>query len=127
MSHEQCKDCALGHTSGEGQGQFCPFIQRRYRRGDVLYREGEDATYVWFVRTGAVELRSRGRGDGVENKNEGSFVGLESLIEERYQATAQVTDDATMCGATREGMDDWLGLSRDRACMLLRTLMRRRE
>lgn len=125
MSHDECKDCALGHASGEGRGQFCPFIRRHYQRGDVLYREGERADYVWFVKSGAVELQSREHGRGVETLTEGSFVGLESLIDDPYQATAEVADHTTLCGATRQGMADWLGPSADRTCVLLRDLLRR--
>lgn len=129
---ESCRECAIGRVSGEGQGSFCPFITRSYRAGDTLYRQGDEAGYVWFVRSGSVQLERTQPGDrppsaatdcAGERKPAGSFVGLESLVRARYDATAQVAEDAVLCGASRAGFAQWLGPNSERTCALLDTLL----
>lgn len=114
MSSINCAVCDVGRASGLGQGQFCPFVDRQRRRGELLYLQGEPASHVWFVKRGTVVLyREVGEG-AAEGKAHavrfaGSFIGLEALVSDRYADTAKATTDVVLCGATRAGIDAWLG------------------
>ncbi len=135
MSDEiRCEQCSLGIVSGVGRGQFCPFIVRDYKAGDVLYRAGDAASYIWFVKSGVVEIRAAGEHTAAETapgesaaevtrKSQGSFVGLEALVRDHYDANAVFASDATLCGATRAGFGQWLGPRAERTCLVLRDLM----
>ena len=105
-----CHACEVGRASGAGHGQMCPFIDRQRPAGTRLYAEGDPATYVWFVKAGTVVL-SRGDGDGRARavRSAGAFVGLEALVTDCYVDSAQASTDVVLCGATRDGMDAWLG------------------
>lgn len=109
-----CADCAVGLASGLGRGSFCPFVDRQRQAGELLYVEGDTAEHVWFVKRGTVVLY-REAGDGQAEgraravRFPGSFVGLEALVSSCYIDTARAESDVVICGATREGMDAWLG------------------
>ena len=124
MKPQLCRECPIGRVSGEGKGQFCTFISRDHEAGDVLYRHGDEAAYVWFIKSGAVELTGPSGSERRERKATGSFIGLESLIRPRYDATAEVVADATLCGATHEGFTRWLGPGSERTCAILQDLLR---
>lgn len=113
----------MGRASGEGQGSFCPFISRDYQAGTVLYECGEKAAYVWFVKSGEVEVDSRTPAGGSARKTSGDFVGLESLVRPRYAGTARIAQDATLCGASRAGFAQWLGPHSERTCTVLDSLL----
>lgn len=109
-----CAGCPVGAASGAGKGQFCPFVDRSRNAGEVLYLEGEAADYVWFVKSGTVVLHranddNHGAGPARAVRFGGSFIGLEALVEDTYRDTARTTTDVVLCGATRDGMDAWLG------------------
>jgi CRP-like cAMP-binding protein len=89
-------------------------VDRERTAGQVLYVEGDRADYVWFVKSGTVVLHraaddQRGEGRARAVRFAGSFIGLEALVEPIYRDTARATTDVVLCGATREGMDAWLG------------------
>jgi CRP/FNR family transcriptional regulator len=109
----RCSQCSIGTASGLGQGQFCPFIDRDRNAGEMLFVEGEPAEYVWFVKRGTIALM-RESGDASEGRVRalrvaGTFVGLEAIVSGMYWDTARAVSDVTVCGATRDAMDHWLG------------------
>ncbi|GAB4515568.1 MAG: hypothetical protein Tsb0020_34160 [Haliangiales bacterium] len=108
-----CDLCPVGHSSGNGQGGFCPFIQAHHRTGDALYAEGDPVHHVWFIKSGTVVL-SRRRGDSRAERVRtvrfaGGFVGIESLVNPTYIDTARASGDTVLCKATCEGFEQWLG------------------
>lgn len=113
-----CMTCPVGKASGVGNGQFCPLIVRDHPGGEVLFRAGEQASYVWFVRSGQVELR-RGAPRPPQRKGPGSFIGLEALVCDTYATTTHSVTDTRLCGATREGFMQWLGPRCQRFCVIL--------
>jgi len=131
MNPESCRDCSVGAASGEGQGQFCPLIRREYQAGELLYEQGGEANYVWYVRSGALEVASEPQVSQDpptrDRKSAGSFVGLESLIRDRYDGTARAISDSTLCGASRAGFAQWLGPQSQRTCTILRDLLGSQE
>jgi CRP-like cAMP-binding protein len=108
---ESCAECPVGHASGTGQGGFCPFIDRQGQAGAILFEADSRAEYVWFVKRGTVVLSRPGADDrGVRAvRFAGSFVGLEALVNDSYVDTARAVTDVVLCGATRDGIDAWVG------------------
>jgi CRP-like cAMP-binding protein len=109
-----CSQCVIGQAAGVGHGQFCPFIDRARSASELIYLEGETASHVWFIKEGTVVLfresgdqESEGRVRAV--RFPGTFVGLEALVSESYIDSARASTDVVLCGATREGIDAWLG------------------
>lgn len=119
-------DCPLGRTSCADGSQFCPFVVRRYGEGELLCLIDEPAEYVWFVREGIIALdRSRDprheiRADAL--RRPGSFIGLESLVVERYLRSARTVSHATLCGATRQGFNRWLRQSDQRLASVMHSV-----
>ncbi len=123
-----CDDCALGRASGAYRSQFCPFIMRHYRRGEVICLAGDPASHVWFVKDGVVGLdRSRDALDELDKLDglrlPGSYVGLECLVDDVYLRTARAVSSVTVCGATREGFQSWLRQDDERVATLLRAVL----
>ncbi len=110
---EQCTECPIGIASGEGKGQFCPFIPNEAPAGTVMFDENNEAHHVYFVRNGLVELTRHKRRDEhcAHEVGPGKYVGVEAMMPERsvYSHTAITKTDATLCSATTEGVDRWLG------------------
>ena len=111
-----CSQCAVGLASGLGSGGFCPFVDRNRKAGELLYLEGEAAGHIWFVKRGTVVLTRQdrpgaGSGEGRVHavRFPGTFIGLEALVTGSYVDTARAATDVVLCGATRDGMDAWLG------------------
>jgi CRP-like cAMP-binding protein len=119
-------DCPLGQTSCADQSEFCPFIVRRYAGGELVCLIDDPAEYVWFVREGIIALdRSREPGDEIQAdalRKPGSFVGLESLVVDRYLRSARTVSHATLCGATREGFNRWMRQSDQRLATVMHTV-----
>jgi CRP-like cAMP-binding protein len=121
----RCSECPVGAASGAGQGTFCPLITRAYAQGEVLYRKGEPASYIWFVKSGVIELgKDEPAAQCSERRGPGSFIGLEALVRDEYDATARSATATSLCGATRAGFTQWLGPQSERTCVLLRDLLK---
>lgn len=107
---KHCTECPIGIASGEGRGQFCPFVPTDVPAGAVVFREHELAHHVYFVREGTVKL-SRHQTDCDHQVGPGRYIGTEAMIPQklRYRHTGTVTDDATLCSASVAGVDQWLG------------------
>lgn len=141
-----CHECMVGAVSGVGQGQFCPLVERDYSAGHVLYRKGDSASYIWFVKAGVVELDHEDTPDdttpdvtrpgdaridderastrkNLRRKGPGSFLGLEAMVRDEYGSTARFATAGSLCGATRAGFAQWLGPRNQRTVVLLRDLL----
>lgn len=120
----RCDECPVGAVSGVGQGLFCPLIERQYAKGSVLYRKGEPASHIWFVKSGMVELGDeQGVARDAGRKGPGSFIGLEALVRDEYDSTARLATAGVLCGASRAGFAQWLGPQAGRTCVLLHDLL----
>ncbi len=111
---QSCAQCEVGIASGVGHGQFCPFVDRHRRAGELLYLEGEPASHIWYIKHGTVVLyRESGDKDAEGRAHavrfQGTFIGLEALVSDYYADSARASSDVVICGATRDGMDAWLG------------------
>jgi CRP-like cAMP-binding protein len=120
-----CDGCEVGRAAGAEEGQFCPFIIRRYTRDQVLCLAGGAADYVWFVKDGVIALsRSRDDADEVQAlRLPGSYVGLECLVSGTYVYSARALSPCTLCGATREGFLGWLRQSDERVATVMRAVL----
>ncbi|MCG8425643.1 MAG: cyclic nucleotide-binding domain-containing protein [Proteobacteria bacterium] len=112
-----CNNCPVGTVSGVGKGQFCPFIVRSYPRNAQLYRRGDAAGYIWFVKSGVVALDDDQ--GACEFKYPNSFIGAEVLETGIYRATARTLEPSTLCGATREGFSQWISRNSESLCTAL--------
>jgi CRP-like cAMP-binding protein len=106
-----CENCPCGRASGVGEGGRCPLVDRPRTRGTYVYLEGEPAEKVWFVKRGCVVL-SRSRPEAGADaphrvRGAGSFIGMEALVRDTYLDSAQITDGAILCGASRAAMNAW--------------------
>lgn len=52
----RCDQCSIGKLMGHGQGGFCPFLEERLVAGTIIFEDGSDAKFSWFLREGAVAL-----------------------------------------------------------------------
>jgi CRP-like cAMP-binding protein len=103
--------CPCTHSPDVGVRGRCPLTDVQHRRGDRLFSENDPATTVWFIKRGCV-LLSRTSAAGVETphaiRRAGSFVGMETLVRDRYLMTARVTSAAILGRGSREVVDAWL-------------------
>jgi CRP-like cAMP-binding protein len=109
-----CATCPLGAASGVGHGGRCPLVDRRRRAGTYLYLEGGAAEKVWFIKHGRVVLSREGddrRGEGIAwtARGPGSMLGIEALVRPTYLDSARAVIDTTVCTASREAMQGWIG------------------
>lgn len=108
-----CCNCPVG-TADHPDGGSCPFVDRTRRAGELIFLQGDPAERVWFVKSGTVLLLRQGSEDLGEGRVRavrfvGSFIGLESLVDDAYNDTARASTDAVLCGITRDKLDSWLG------------------
>jgi CRP/FNR family transcriptional regulator len=121
-----CATCPCGNAAAVRFGGRCPLIDRRRGAGEVVCLEGEPGQTVWFVKRGAVLLWRSGP-DGVERpraqRTPGDFVGLEVLVTGAYADTARTTEPTTLCTASRDTIDRWLGTPGSPARMALEQVL----
>ena len=119
-----CETCPVGKASGPSR---CPFSDRRWQPGEVVQLEGASADAVGFVRRGAVVLaRSTDGGGEIVHavRSAGDFIGLESLVRPTYLDTARAITTTTVCRASHEVVDDWLGAPGTPARLALEQMLR---
>jgi CRP/FNR family transcriptional regulator len=85
---------------------------RRFRKGEVVFREGQPAEAVWIVLRGWVTLRKRApHGDPVTlftmTPNE-ALCGISAFDQGNYSATAVAATDAHLLGVPREVIESLL-------------------
>jgi CRP-like cAMP-binding protein len=107
-----CANCSIGTSFPNIQG--CSLIDRKRAANEVVCVEGEAAEYIWFVKEGTVALHRA----GLENHGEGriravrfqgSIIGLEGLISDKYIYSARALSPVTLCGAPRDAWDRFVG------------------
>lgn len=106
IPEDKCDTCIVGCAAGVGRGQFCPWIPKTLSPGDILYRIGQSANYVYFVKAGEVGLARGSALDEVVPANQ--FIGTEALTGETYECTALAVTNVELCEATKEGIARWL-------------------
>ncbi len=108
----ECSGCPCG-LAALASGSSCPFGAVARDKGDVLFREGDLAERVWFVRRGTVMLERFTSASGGARvhavRRTGSFVGLEALVRRGYLDTARTAEPTLVCGASKAVVDHWLG------------------
>jgi CRP/FNR family transcriptional regulator, cyclic AMP receptor protein len=85
------------------------FEERRLRRGDVLFREGDAGKELFFIRSGTVIVSKhvKGRVEQVLARlGPGDFFGEMSLFDDQPRsATIQAEEDTIMYGLDRTSLD----------------------
>jgi len=105
------------------------FIERRYRRGQLLFVEGEIGSSVYFVLTGQIKLSKSTLGG--EKQILDWYGPYDSLSEVMllevgsYSATAEVVKDSTLLVLNNEVMPQILEANSALSVALIRTLSRR--
>jgi len=83
--------------------------ERRLRRGDVLFREGDSSKELFFIRSGTVIVSKhvKGRVEQVLARlGPGDFFGEMSLFDDQPRsATIQAEDETIMYGLDRASLD----------------------
>jgi len=101
--------------SGEELAQVAAIArERRYRKGTILFNEGDPGDVIFFIKDGKVRvtrLAAGGQEQVLRVWGPGSAVGLVVLADKApYPATAQVVEDAVLYAVRA---DDLLGLIPD--------------
>lgn len=127
----RCHTCPLGAAARVAQGGRCPFVARDRDSGALLYVEGAAADQIWYVQRGFVGLsREAGeaRGPGViwAVRRAGEMLGVEALVRGAYRDSARTLSPTTLCAASREAVDRWLGPPDAPARALLQLALRSR-
>lgn len=94
-----------------------------------MYREGDPATHIWFVKRGTVVVTREvqpGRDVAVAIRGPGDFLGMEALVVDAYPTSARTTATATLCGAPRAEVRAWLGAPSSPARLALEQVLRMR-
>ncbi len=123
--------CPLGKAAGVAQHRACPFAPRERTAGARLYFEGEPGTKIYYLWRGQVALTRAGgdaRGAGVTwaVRRGGDLLGAEILVHEQYLDTAVTLGSSTVCAASRESIDAWIGPPESPARTLLQLSLRTR-
>ncbi|MDQ7096050.1 Crp/Fnr family transcriptional regulator [Desulfosporosinus sp. PR] len=105
------------------------FQERRYRKGQLLFVEGEIGSCVYFVHSGQVKL-SKSTPEGDEQILDwygpyDSFAEILLLEDGPYPATAEVLQDSTLFVLHNKIMPQILEMSPSLSLALIRTLSRR--
>lgn len=134
MSHgapARCYTCPLGVAAGVPKGEACPFVPKEREAGVLLYVEGDAAERLWYVVSGYVALsreagESRGTGVTWAVRRPGEVLGAESLVSGTYRDSAKLLTQTTLCAASREVVDGWLGPETSPARSLVHLLVKAR-
>ena len=99
-----CETCP--HAPAENKCvTFCRLITRRFRAGDIVYRLGENADYVWFVKEGVIGLAMSAGDSPTHLQQSGGWIGAQAAPDGTYPRTAIVLVNATLCGQPRSEFD----------------------
>ena len=90
--------CAVSQTANGDAGYTPEF--RRWQRGELIYRDGDDCQQLYCVKSGSVKLVSQ-RSDGDERllsfHFRGEVFGLEGLANYRHYGNAIALEETLMC------------------------------
>lgn len=135
IPHLSCKTC--GHRP---EGIFCSIVGahlevldnfksvHNYRRGEIIFYEGNPSLAVYCVYAGRVKLLKAGR-KGIEEAirllGPGEILGYRALVSgEPYAATAQAVEPSTVCAIPKDGFLNLLKENRDATFRLMSKLAR---
>lgn len=88
------------------KNDFRPFARSigtvmKYRKGDLIFREGDGPEHMYVVLSGAVEIASHGK--VIETVQEGQALGIVSLLDGAARtATAQAVEDCELAVLERK-------------------------
>ncbi len=104
--------------------------QRRFRKGDIIFREGAPGDSMYIIESGQVEVVSEGKGNESDAVlaylGPGSFFGeMALLLGERRSATVRVVLDAELWELHKRDLDLILRRHPSIALLLSRELSRR--
>lgn len=122
----RCYTCPLGIASGVNEHGACPFAPRQREAGARLYVEGEAADRVWYIVSGYVALSREEGGVTWAVRRDGEMLGAEALVSETYRDSAVSLTATTLCSATRDTLDRWLGPATAPARTMLQLALRSR-
>lgn len=130
-----CKTC--GHRP---EGIFCSIAGahldaldniksvHNYRRGEIIFYEGNPSLAVYCVYEGRLKLLKAGRKgseEAIRLLGPGEILGYRALVaDEPYAATAQAVEPSTVCGIPKDGFLNLLKEHRDVAFRLMSKLAR---
>lgn len=125
----ECRRCPVGIASGVADRGQCPFVPRKRAEGAVLHVAGEGVERVAFVKSGAVLVTRSVDEERVEGtpwavRRAGSFLGLEGLVGTHHLDSARALTDVTLCSATLDAVEAWLGARRTAARIVLDSVLR---
>lgn len=108
FEHLSCEEC-----QSRGQNFFCDLpnealrllseskIPNRYKKGQVLFYEGQIPAGIYCVNSGIVKVETEGKegtGHILRIVQKGGILGYRSLFaKEPYRASAQISEDAQIC------------------------------
>jgi CRP/FNR family transcriptional regulator len=99
----RCKNCAIRdlHLFSALKEEDYAFIHEvKFGNGELLYRVGESAKYVYTLLEGIVKLTQYSLKDEehkVQLLSRGNVIGLEALTGQTYRHTASAIDTALLC------------------------------
>ncbi len=74
--------------------------RKLYRRGDILFREGDEFQYLYAVYSGAVKTHKttlHGERQIIDFYLPGDIVGLDAITDEQYTCEAEALNTTSMC------------------------------
>lgn len=118
-ARKTCPDCAcrqqclLGRQSDAVREAWAPFItERRFRKGEVLQRQGDDQAMLQLVKVGTLIVQRKGS-DGVDRPvgmaGCGQALGMPALVHHAAELTCVAVMPGRVCevdaaGAARHGL-----------------------
>jgi CRP-like cAMP-binding protein len=134
-THLSCKTCGY-----KPEGIFCSIAGvhldaldnmksvHNYRRGQIIFYEGNPSLAVYCVYDGRVKLLKSGRKgneEAIRLLGPGEILGYRALVaDEPYAATAQAVEPSTVCAIPKDGFLKLLREHRDVAFRLMSKLAR---
>ncbi|MGO9121877.1 MAG: Crp/Fnr family transcriptional regulator [Desulfomonilaceae bacterium] len=84
-------------------------MRKRYRRGDMIFTQGQRADEMFLIKAGRVKLTKVSEEGGemtLDIRQGGDFIGENMLNEDmNYPVTAACIEDALTCGFTKESFE----------------------
>lgn len=83
----------------------------RYKKGDILFHEGDEGDYIGIILSGVLEVKKntefKGKQVIIASLKEGSFVGEMSLVNDKEprSATVAASEDSELLVLSRESLD----------------------
>jgi CRP/FNR family transcriptional regulator, anaerobic regulatory protein len=96
---ELCLPCGLDRADAERIDDIV-YTRRRVKRGEVLYRGGDDFTSLYAVRSGffkGVVLLEDGREQVTGFQMAGEIVGMDGIGADRHTSTLVALEDSEVC------------------------------